>query len=164
MSERLRLQLGALLDRYDAARRAASSHLEKVRADDAMFLVQFDELRRDVVRPIFEAAGAVLQARGHAFRIVEEPFRAENGGKTAEAAIELHVAPAGLEALPLAHAHLRALSFTTRHYNKTVTIRNGAVPHEGMLAGAKGAFPLDKIDRQLVEDEVLKLMASLVGA
>jgi hypothetical protein len=164
MSERLRVQLGTLLDRYDASRRAADSHLEKVRADDAAFLVQFDALRRDVVRPIFEAAGALLQARGHGFRIVEEPFRAQNGSKTVEAAIELHVAPAGKEKLPLTDAHLRALSFATRHYNKTVTIRNGAVPHEGMLAGARGAFALDKIDAQLVEDEVLKLIASMVPA
>jgi hypothetical protein len=164
MSERLRLQLGALLDRYEAAQRAAELHLEKVRSGDAMFLVQFDELRRNVVRPIFEAAGAVLQARGHGFRIVEEPFSAQNGSTTVEAAIELHVAPAGMEALPLAHSHLRALSFATRHYSKTVTIHNGATPHEGSLAGAKGTFALDKIDRQLVEDEVLKLMASLVAA
>jgi hypothetical protein len=164
MSERLSLQLGALLDRYEATRRAADAHLEKVRADEALFHVQFDELRRDVVRPVFEAAGALLQARGHGFRIVEEPFRGQNGSKTVEAVIELHVAPAGMEALPLAHSHLRALSFATRHYNKTVTIRNGAAPHEGSLAGAKGAFPIDKIDRQLVEDEVLKLMGSIVAA
>jgi hypothetical protein len=65
--------------------------------------------------------------------------------------------------LSQAHEHLRALSFTTRHYNKTVSIRNGAQPHEGTLAGAKGALTLDKIDRQLVEDEVLKLMASMTA-
>jgi hypothetical protein len=162
MSERLRQQLGALLDRFDTARRAAESHLQKVKADDATFLAQFDALRRDVVRPIFEAAGALLQARGHGFRIVEEQFSGQNGGKTVEAAIELHVVPAGMETLPHGHDHLRALSFATRHYNKTVCIRNGAVPHEGTLAGAKGAFLLEKIDAPLVEDEVLKLIASMV--
>lgn len=162
MSERMRMQLGALLDRYEAARRAADAHQEKVRADDAMFLVQFDELRRDVVRPVFEAAGELLQARGHGFRIVEEPFRGHNGTKTVEAAIELHVVPAGMG--NAAQAQLRALSFETRHYNKTVCIRNGGVPHEGGLAGAKGAVAIDTIDRQRVEDEVLKLMSAMVGA
>ena len=164
MSERLQQQLGALLDRYDAAQRAAESHLQKVKADDALFLAQFDALRREVVRPIFEAAGALLQARGHAFRITEAQFLGQSDGQTVEAAIELHVAPAGMETLPQAHEHLRALSFATRHYNKAVCIRNGAAPHEGTLAGAKGAFPLEKIDPQLVEDEVLKLIASMVTA
>lgn len=164
MSERLRQQLGALLDRYDAARRAAESHRQKVKADDALFLTQFDALRRDVVRPIFEAAGALLQARGHGFRIVEEQFCGQSGGKAVEAAIELHVAPAGMAPLSEPHDQLRALSFATRHYNKAVCIRNGAAPHEGTLAGAKGTFPLQKIDAQLVEDEVLKLIASMVTA
>ena len=164
MSERLRQQLGVLLERYDTAQRAAESHRQKVKADDALFLAQFDALRRDVVRPVFEAAGALLQARGHGFRIVEAQFLGHNDGQTVEAAIELHVAPAGMEPPPQAHEHLRALSFATRHYNKTVCIRNGAAPHEGALAGARGAFPLEKIDSQLVEDEVLKLIASLVGA
>jgi hypothetical protein len=162
MSERLRQQLGVLLDQYDTAQRAAESHLQKVKADDALFLAQFDALRREVLRPIFESAGALLEARGHGFRITEAQFRGQDGGQTVEAAIELHIAPAGTETLPQAHDHLRALSFATRHYNKTVCIRNGAAPHEGTLAGAKGAFPLEKIDTQLVEDELLKLMASMV--
>jgi hypothetical protein len=164
MSERLRQQLGALLDRYDTAQRTAESHLQKVKADDALFLAQFDALRREVVRPIFEAAGALLQARGHGFRIIEAQFLRQNDGQTVEAAIELHVAPAGTEKLPQEREHLRALSFATRHYNKTVCMRNGAAPHEGTLAGAKGTLPLEKIDPQLVEDEVLRLVASMVAA
>lgn len=95
MSERLSLQLGVLLDRYEAARLAADAHLEKARAEDALFLSRFDALRRELLRPIFEAAGAVLQSRGHGFRIVEEAFCGQDGGKTVEAAIELHVDPAG---------------------------------------------------------------------
>jgi hypothetical protein len=164
MSERLDQQLGALLDRYDAARSAAESHRQKVKAGDALFLEQFDALRRDVLRPIFESAGALLEARGHGFRIIEAQFRAQDAGPTVEGAIELHVAPAGMQALPEPHDPLRSLSFATRHYNKTVCIRNGAALHEGTLAGAKGAFPLEKIDAQLVEDEVLKLIASMVSA
>jgi hypothetical protein len=164
MSERLQQQLGALLDRYDTAQRAAESYLQKMKADDALFLAQFDALRRDVLRPIFESAGALLQARGHGFRVTESQFRVQDGGQTVEAAIELHIAPSGMQTLPQAHDHRRALSFATWHYNKTVCIRNGAAPHEGTLAGAKGTIALEKIDAQLVEDEVLKLMASMVTA
>lgn len=163
MSERLRQELGALLDRYDTARRAAESRLQEVRADDARFLLGFDALRRDVIRPTFEAAGVILEARGHAFRIEETQFHAQKGGQTVEAAIELHIVPAGTQTLP-AHDHLRALSFATRHYNKTVSIKNGAVPHQGMQAGAPGAVPLEKIDASLIEDEVIKLIASVVAA
>lgn len=163
MSERLSRQMDELLDRYDAARRAAESRIEQTRTDEALFLQRFSELRRDVVRPVFEAAGAVLRRRGHEFQIVEEEFRPQSGGKGAEAAIELRVVPEGLEKPPPAHDHLRALSFATWHYNKTISIRNGAAPHERALSGASGAVSLAAINAERVEDEVLKLMASIVS-
>jgi hypothetical protein len=160
----LEKQLGALLDQYDEARRTAQERKERTVADDRRFIEDFAELRRGLLRPLFEATGAVLAQRGHEFAIREQEFAPPNGGQSAEAAIMLVVAPAGMERPPPADEHLRALSFTTRHYNKTVCVRNGAAPHEGALAGAKGAFPLARIDRQLVEDEVLKLMAALMKA
>jgi hypothetical protein len=55
---------------------------------------------------------------------------------------------------------LRALSFTTRYYNKTVCISDGT--DAGGLAGAKGAYQLAQIDTALVEGELLKLIAAIV--
>lgn len=162
MSGELATRLGALLDQYDEARRSALSRKDQAAADDRRFLEQFAELRRAVLRPLFEAIGALLAERGHAFSIREQEFAPQAGGKGAEAAIMLLVAPAGMEPPPPADEHLRALSFTTRHYNRTVCVRNGAAPHEGTLAGAKGAVPLERIDLHLAEEEVLKLMAALV--
>jgi hypothetical protein len=164
MSERLRLELAAMLDQYDRARRALEARKQAVKAEDALFLERFAELRRDVVRPVFAAVGKMLTERGHQFSIREGEYSSENGGKSTEAEIELRVAPAGMESAAAADDHLRVLSFSTRHYNKTVCVRNGADPRAGELAGAKGAYALAQINTQLVEDEVLKLVASLVRA
>jgi hypothetical protein len=163
MSERLSRELGAMLDQYDSARRAAEARVQQARDDERLFLTQFTELARTVVRPVFEAAGEILRKRGHEFSITEHQFAAETGGKPVEGSIQLRVAPAGMEK-PAAAADddLRALTFTTRHYNKTVSVKNGAAPYEGAMAGAKGAYPLAKINQELVEDEVLKLMTALV--
>ena len=74
-----------------------------------------------------------------------------------------NVVPAGTVAL--AGDRTRALSFTTRHYNRTVSV-NSSDSHGsgGGIAGAQGAYPLDKIDAQLVEDEVVKYVAGVVRA
>jgi hypothetical protein len=162
MSEHLRVELGSLLDGYDAARRAADARKQQVKAEEALFLVRFAELRKSVVRPVFEAVGRILKERGHELSIREGEYNTEAGGKANEAGIELRVAPAGMENAAPADDHLRSLSFSTRHYNKTVCIRNGADPRAGELAGAKGAYALAQIDTQLVEQEVLKLMAAVV--
>ncbi len=90
--------------------------------------MRFEELR-SVVRPVLEAAGAVLRASGHGVRISEEAF-----------CIALHLVPGG------------SLSFSTRHLDATVCIRNGGV----------AALPLEQLDTQRVEEEVLKLMAAMV--
>ena len=162
MTPALESELGALLDHYDEARRATQTREDKTRADERRFLEQFAELRASLLRPLFEAVGAMLVQRGHAFRIREQEFAPRAGGAVVEAGIALFVAPEGMEKPSAADEHLRALSFTTRHYNKTVCVRNGAAPHEGALAGAKGAYPLAHIDLQLAEAELVKLMAAIV--
>ena len=56
-TEALRLELGKMLDRYDEARRLARDRQQQAKADDALFLQRFADLRRGVVRPMFEAVG-----------------------------------------------------------------------------------------------------------
>ena len=161
MSAELRVGIGALLDQYDETRRAAQARSDQAAADGTIYLEQFAELRRAVVRPVFEAVGAMLAERGHRFSIHDEEFAAPAAGNTSrEAAIILRINPAGMDAPAPGTDDRCSLSFTTRHYNKTVSVRNGAVPHEG--AGSKAALPIERITLQLVEEEVLKLLAALV--
>ena len=163
MTGTLETQLGALLDQYDAARLAAQARKDAAGAEEQRFLDDFARLRTGMLRPLFEAVGAMLAKRGHATHIREQEFEPyDSGGTGVEASIALIVAPEGMEPPPVPNEHLRALSFTTRHYNRTVCVKNGAAPHEGALAGAKGAYPLARIDLQLAETELLKLMAAIV--
>lgn len=150
-----------MLDKYESTRRADEAHAEQMRADEAAFLARFAQLRREVVRPVFEAAGEVLRARGHGSVIREVEFAAEDG-KPIEALIELRVIPAGMEHASSADQHLQELSFSSRHYSRIVCVTNGAVPQSGSLAGSQGALTLAQISVQLVEDELLKLMAGMV--
>jgi hypothetical protein len=163
MSDDLRADLTRMLDQYDERLRADAAREKKTREDDASFLESFAELRRAVVRPVFEAAGAMLAERGHGFEISERQFAADAGGKVREAGISLRIAPAGMAAQLHAEDHERSLSITTRHYNKTVWISAGRSLEAGGMAGAKGACALKQVDRQLVEEQVVRLVASVMG-
>jgi len=162
VSRRLADELGAILDACDVMRRADEQRQKQVESEGLAFLAGFAELRAKVVRPVFEAAGEMLKAHGHDFAIEEHEFVFEADGKTREAAISLRITPAGMEAAAAADARLRELSFTTRHYNKTISIANGAVPQSGSTA--TGGHVLSQIGAQLVEDHLLKLAAALVRA
>lgn len=164
MTTDIRLELGRMLDRYDEVRRDAAARKLQVDSDQASFLKGFADLRREVLRPVFESAGAILKERGHGFRITEGEFAVDAGGKAAEAHIGLRVDPAGMEALAQADDHLRSFSFTTRHYNKTVWMSFGAAMNAGGSLGSKGAYQLAQIDRELVQAELLKFIAGVIKA
>lgn len=155
--------LTRLLDQYDERRRVDLEREGKARDDDAQFLARFAALRREVVWPVFERVGTMLTERGHGVEIDEQEFAAEAGGKPLEAEISLRIAPAGMP--PQLHAgdHERTLTITTRHYNKTVWINAGRSLEAGGIAGAKGAYSIERIDKALVEDTVLKFVGSVMA-
>jgi hypothetical protein len=62
------------------------------------------------------------------------------------------------------HEDQRSLSITTRHYNKTVWINSGEAPNAGGLAGSKGAYALEKVTKQLVEEELIGFVARVVAS
>lgn len=162
MADQLRDGLGKLLDQYDARRQADLAREQRTREEDARFLTRFAELRKNVVRPVFEEAGALLKERGHAFTISEDEFGIGEGG-VREAGISFHIAPTGMELPRHEDDHTRTLSITTRHYNKTVWINSGKSQDAGGTAGAKGAYALEKIDRQLVEEALIKFVGGIIA-
>lgn len=162
MVDHMHEALSKLLDVYDARRRSDLEREQKAKDEEVRFLKDFAELRRTVIRPVFEAAGALLEERGHRYSIAEHEFAAGPEGRTSEAGITLRIVPSGTKA-PL-HEDQRSLAITTRHYNKTVWINTGESAGSGGLAGAKGAFVLEKVTRQLVEDELIAFVARVVAS
>ena len=162
MADHLREALTKLLDQYDERRRGDRDREQRAKDDETRFLTEFAELRRTVIRPVFETAGAMLEERGHRYSIAEHEFSAGNEGRISEAGITLRIVPSGTKA-PL-HEDQRSLSITTRHYNKTVWINSGESPNSGGLAGSKGAFSLEKVTRQLVEEELIGFVARVVAS
>jgi hypothetical protein len=160
---RLQDSLTEMLDQYDARQRADNARERKGKEDDARFLERFAELRRDVIRPVFDAALEMLQARGHACSIVEEEFARDDGGRAVEASISLRIDPTGMKAPQPSDEHARTMSIVTRHYNRTVWVNAGKPMGAGGTAGSKGAYPIERIDAQFVEEELLKLVGSVLA-
>jgi hypothetical protein len=160
----LDVELRKLLDEYDDRRRTVEHRRQQVKTDEEAYQKAFADLRVEVIRPVFDAVGAILKARGHDFRISEEEYAAEPAGKTHEAAISMQVMPAGLERSPHTDGGFPSLTFVTRHYSKTVCIRaSNAVPKPNGPANPRGDFSIAQIDKERVQGELLKLIAGIVG-
>ena len=162
MATDMRARLESLLDRYDEARRALERRNQQLKLDEAQFQERFRDLCRDVIRPVFESAGALLRQRGHDLTIVEEPFSRE-GGKTVEASITVRIVAAGASQPQQADGgDPCSLSFTTRHYNRSVWMNAGAAQRAGGMSSANAAYQLSQIDTELVENQLLALVAGIV--
>ena len=157
MADYLREELDKLLNQYDEQRRVVLAREQKVREEDAQFLARFAELRKSVIRPAFDTAAAILTERGHKVSIAEQEFSVDPAAKVTEAMISLHIVPSGTQST-VHDERGRALSISTRHYNKTVWINSGKP-----LEASKGHYPLEKVDRQLVEAELIGFVAGIVA-
>jgi hypothetical protein len=160
MADYLGEELGKVLDQYDERRRTVLAREQKLKDDDALFLKGFAELRKQLVRPVFEAAAAILAERGHKVSISEQEFSVDASSKVTEAGISIHIVPSGAGGARLHDDDARSFSISTRHYNKTVWINAGKPLEAG---GAKGTYPLEKIGRQLVEEELVRFVAGIVA-
>lgn len=161
MADYLRESLTRLLDDYEARRRGEREREQKAKDEESGFLADFGEVRRTLIRPLFETVAALLEERGHRASITEQEFAAAGAGRI-EAGITLRIVPSGSKA-PL-HEDQRSLSFTTRHYNRTVWINSGESAGSGGLAGAKGAYALERVNRQLVEEELVAFVGRVVAS
>ena len=160
----LETELHKLLDQYEDKRRTVEQRRRQVKSDDDTYQKAFAGLRSGVIRPVFEAAGAILAARGHEFRISEEEYAAEPAGNTREAAISIQIMPAGLERSPQTDGGFPSLAFVTRHYSKTVCVRaSNAVPKSNGAANPRGDYSLAQIDEELVQVELLKLISGIAS-
>ena len=156
------VELGKLLDQYDEKRNVVAARMRQVKADEVAFLQDFADLRRSVVRPVFEAVGAALKARGHDFSIFEDEYAFEQGGKTTEARISIRILPAAPDGSSPGPEQCPSLAFATRHYNRVVEIHGDLVAsRSGGSAGARGEYQLAQITTELVRKELLMLVAEI---
>jgi hypothetical protein len=162
MTADMRTRLEGLLDQYDETRRAVEQRKQQLKLDETQFQDGFRALCRDVIRPVFESAGALLHSRGHEFSIVEEPFGAPVDGKAVEASITMRIVPAGARLPQQADGHLWSLSFTTRQYNRSVWMNGGAALNAGGAQAANAAYQLSQVSTELVENQLLALLAGIV--
>jgi hypothetical protein len=162
MADHLREALEKVLDAYDARRAAEGARVRKLEEEAEAFQARFRALRKDVVRPVLEAAGAILAERGHSFSITEEEYSASAGERPVEAGISLRLAPAGSGPAAQASDHTRTFSVSTRHYNRMVNVDAGAAMSEGGMVGSKADYPPERVDRQLIEEALVRFVAGVV--
>jgi hypothetical protein len=164
MSNQVYAKLARLLDQYDERRRLAEEKLRQAKAAEVSFTEGFTQLRRDVIRPVFEQMGNLLRQKGHDFSIEEEDFAIGQDGKGTDARISIYIILSGIKGTPYAKDQLPSLSFIATRYTMTVWLHGSNVlPDAGGSAGPRGDYQITQITRDLVESELVNLIAEIVS-
>lgn len=154
MTEDQQLKMRQALDQFTGKRSAVADSALRRKTGEDNFPADFARLKSTVIRPVFEAIGAMLTERGHEFNISEEP-----GGK-----ISIHIVPAGVSKSIHPYNWFPTLSFFGAPFTKTVGLHgiNARRNSEGGT-GQRGDYRLTQVDKDVVEKELMKFIGEIAN-
>jgi hypothetical protein len=164
MESRTRKSIEGILDGFNSRVEAARREAERRMIERRIFLAEFSERMRTVIRPTMEQVGDLLTSRGHEFEITEEEESVEANGKTANAAITLRIYP---YAERPAHTQLGGcphLAIRANSPRNTIYVHESIMmPGSGGHAGTAGEYELDAVTADMVEQHILSVLVRTLG-
>jgi hypothetical protein len=158
MREETKEKLKSILNDYKHKQLDFLRQHELTKTERKEFLDAFNKKVNEMIRPCFEELGKLLKSRGHGFEITQKNELQDLHGNTQSAHIRLELLPNGSRA----NAGKRpTISFIANSVRKEVwtevsTIMSGC-------AGQRSSYSLDEITEEVVEEEVLSVLASCFG-
>jgi len=158
MREETKVKLKSILDDYKQKQLDFLRQHELTKTERKEFLDGFSKKIKETIKPCFEELGKLLISKGHGFEITEKNESQDLLGNTQSAHIKLEILPIGVRG----HAGKRpTISFIANSIRKEIwtevsTIMSGC-------AGQRSTYSLDAITEEVVEEEVLSVLASCFG-
>ena len=154
MADHLNSKPAQALDRFSGKRDAGTGGQPQSATSEDDFRRDFETLKLSVIRPAFETVGNRLKERGFEFNISEEPR-----GK-----ISIHIVPAGANKSIHPYDWFPTFSMFGAPYTRTVGLhgRNMRPNSEGS-SGLRGDYKLAQVDRQLVEQQLMKFVGEIAN-
>jgi len=162
--ENIEEEIKTLLDNYDHKLKEEKEKAKKMEEKEDRFLKEFSILCSEVIKPVMEQIGSQLKERGNDYSIEEEKERKDPQGRTLDAIIIMNIFPSEVkrheyDATSTPHIAFRA----TRYEKKVVILGSNIMPNRGSSSsGPRGEFEIDRIDKDLVANEILKMLKEIL--
>lgn len=165
MADKLTDSLDKLLDKYDERRAEQLKAQQATKKDEDIFLENFSKFRDAVARPLFEGIGNHLRARGHEFELRQEEYGIGADQRTNDANIGLFIYPKGVARGQYRHYEYPHYTVFASRIGKFIrTHASNMRPGGGGVAGPRGEYKLEQLTRQVLEEEVLKVLGEIFRA
>jgi hypothetical protein len=158
MRSETRTKLQGVLDNYKQKQLTMLKLHEQTKSERELFLNNFYQKVSKTIRPCFEELGQLLRSKGHGFEITQRRESLDIHGNMQSASIKLEILPNGFRE---AAGSRPAISFIANSIRREVwtqvsTFMSGC-------AGQRSVYTLEEITEDVVEEEVLSVLASCFG-
>jgi hypothetical protein len=158
MKSETRNKLQAILDGYKQRQAEILRRYEQSGNERKAFLEAFFAKVNDTIRPCFEELGAMVKARGHGFEIMQKNESVDAQGQVHSAYVKIEILPNGFRAKAGERPTISFIADSARRevWTEVSTIMS-------ICAGQRNVYALDEITGDVVEEEVLSVLASCFG-
>lgn len=165
MKDETKQELDKLMETYGQKREEKGKRAAKRQAEEIEFDADFSVCRDDIIRPAMEEIGDHLRKGGHAYQIYSSDEDVDAFGKPTPAEVTILFYPAGIDrARFTGKAGTPHVSFMANPRTRKVSISaSDRILGGGGASGAKGEFPLDQINRDFVEEQILTMVREVLG-
>jgi len=155
-------QLDKVLDAFDQKQHERKQVQNETRSREDAFLAQFSTFRTIVAHPLFEQVGNHLRSRGHDFDISQQDYELQHDGKTRDASISLNIYPSGVERNLSSGHGMPHFSVIASRSSRTVRLHgSNMMPGHGGSAGGRGEFKLEQLTNEILQKELVSLLAEV---
>ena len=163
MADQFNKDLEKIFDQHDELERTRTQQVQETQRQEDEFLSRFAEVRKTVIRPAFERIGALLEARGHSFKIEESEYAKHGDGKLiSSATITMYVAPGESKGNSRPH-DLPHIGYHVHYvHTKKVTLFVSTIASGSGTSGGKGDFPLEAITSDLIDQHTLAFLKEIL--
>ena len=155
-------KLGQLLDKHGQRQARDEKTQQDVKKAGDVFVEEFVKFRAGVIKPLFEEVGNSLKQHGHDYSVKEQEYGIGADKKTTDAGITLLIYPQGVNRDGHAEHEFPSYSVSAVGYSKALRLHGSYMrPHSGGGAGPRGEYKLQQLSREVLEEDLLKLLAQV---
>ena len=158
MKKETKLELEALLDRYQKKQLEAKIRQEEKQDEIELYLENFKELREKVILPVKAETGEILEQKGHDYKIREQEYSTDKKGFALEAQIEFKIFPRGNEKDFYSENH-PSVMFSSDTASLSVKVHGSyMMPERRGERELIRTYGLSEINTDIVEKEILDIL------
>jgi hypothetical protein len=157
--------LKGMLDKFGKVSKPAAQDKPQGGNPEDAWIARFDDLKRKVIRPTFEALGKEMRANEHDFNIIEFPFkRLDTRPMPQESSIRMDIYLSNEKTKTVINAEKRPyLKFETNHKTQMVQVTICDVTSRGGIESKVGEFPLERIDASFIKEKFVAVFKRVLA-